>query len=454
MKSIYKFLYLFLLIITFSSCDSFLDKEPLHQYNNEDFFTSQENANAGVIGMYRTMTSSFTFGQTMIIVPEFSAGHVSHSASYPEYENFKTHQVTAINPWIANVWQGVYATINAANNIIQRVPAMEGTNISEEKKNQFVGEAKFVRALSYFFLVRAFNRVPLKLTATEENEDLAIPQADPAVVYEQIVKDLTESVSELPESHESTDATKGRATKAASQALLAKVYLYQAAITNDYSLAASTAEEVISSGAFQLVTDYGSIWGTQNTAESIFELQFDDQTTNPLASVSNDNASMLFYVKDASVADIYESTDKRRDVAIVSGSNNRYYMGKFPNFNPASQNLPLIRLAELLLIHAEAKARSSNSISQEAYNSLNLVLSRAGVSKAIDTFTSVDDFIQFVQEEKERELIFEGETWFDFCRTGLALEKYESLSSENYFFYPIPSAQRLLNAQLEQNPGY
>lgn len=445
-----------LLAASLSSCESFLDRQPLTQETNDSFFSSETNANSAVIGMYRTMTSSYAWGQTVLIVPEFSATHVAHASAFPEYENFATHEVTVINPWTSNVWQGVYTVINAANNIIFRVPDIAEGAITEEKRAQFIGEAKFVRSLSYFFLVRAFGHVPLKLTATTEDEDqAAIPQSEPEAIYAQIVTDLTEAIEQLPESYESTEITKGRATRAAAQALLAKVYLYQASFTNDYALAASTAQEVIASGAFQLVTDYGSIWEAENTAESIFELQFDDQVSNPLALVANDNASMLFYVRDhAAATALFDSTDIRRDFSIVEGSNNRSYMGKFPNFNPSSQNVPLVRFAEVLLIHAEAEARATNSVSQAAYNSLNLVLSRANVTKPISDFTSVDDFVQFVQEEKQRELLFEGETWFDFCRTGLALEKFESLTDENYFLYPIPSTQIAINPNLQQNTGY
>lgn len=461
MNTIYKFLIGTLALGSLSSCESFLDREPLSQITNDNFFSSETNANSAITGMYRTMTSSFAWGQTAVIVPEFSAGHVAHASAFPEYQNFATHTVTVINPWTSNVWQGVYSSINAANNIILRVPEMTEGTITTEKKAQFVGEAKFVRGLSYFFLVRAFGRVPLKLTATTEDEEVAIDQAEPQAIYTQIVTDLTEAVASLPTSHANAPATKGRATRAAAQALLAKVYLYQATFTNDYSLAASTAQEVISSGAFQLVQDYGSIWEAENSAEAIFELQFDDQTTNPLALVSNNNASMLFYTKDSTIADLFEPKDRRRDFSVIKGNivndgdtSVRYFMGKFPNSNPPSQNLPMIRLAELYLIHAEAAARTANNVSDEAFNSLNMVLTRAGITKTKAEFTTTAAFIRFIQEEKERELLFEGETWFDFCRTQLALEKYSGLTSAERFVYPIPSGQIALNGALKQNPGY
>lgn len=461
MTKLYRLSFALLLLAGFTSCDNFLDREPLAQVTNDTYFNSETNANSAAIGMYRTMTSSYTYGQTMVIVPEFSAEHVTHTAAFPEYENFKTHGVTANNPWIANVWQGTYSTINAANNIITRVAEMPENVITAEKRAQFIGEAKFVRALNYLFLVRAFGRVPLKLTATTEDEDVAIPQSESTAIYEQLVKDLTESITALPEAHETTEATKGRATKAAAQALLAKVYLYQASLTGDYTKAATTAAEVINSETFQLVDNYGSIWASENTAESIFELQFDDQTANTLASVTNNNPSLLFHAKDTSIAMLFEPEDKRRNFSVVRGIREvgeteqvYFFIGKFPNATPPSQNLPIVRLAEILLIHAEAQARVSNSVSDAAFSSLQKVLTRAGVAKNKGDFTSVDNFVKFIQEEKERELLFEGETWFDFCRTGLALEKYDTVDSEDQFVYPIPTAQRNLNPELEQNPGY
>ncbi|MFE7088408.1 RagB/SusD family nutrient uptake outer membrane protein [Sphingobacterium spiritivorum] len=438
-----------------TSCNKFLDRDPMGQIAQDQFFNSETNANAAVLGAYRTMMNSFSFGQSIVIVPEFSAGHVRHSASFPEYQNFAEHKIQAINPWTANMWQAVYATINAANQIIEEVPNMTPAMITGEKKNIFVGEAKFIRALNYFFLVRAFNKVPLKLTYTKEGDNFDIPESGKEAIYTQIVNDLTEAVAALPQANPNTgDAAKGRASYWAAKALLAKVYLYQAAFTNDYKKAADLANEIITTAGFGLVTDFSTIWTTQNTNEAIFEIQFDDQATNPLAAVANDNASVLFFAKDSTIQDLYSPQDKRRAFTVKKGSKNNYFMGKFPNFSPASQNLTVIRLAEIYLIHAEAQARVDNSVSTAAYNSLKAVQDRAGVTVPISTYSNLEAFITAVQEEKEKELMFEGETWFDYSRTKLALRKYDTLTDERYLLYPIPSAQIALGTGLTQNPGY
>lgn len=444
------------MIVTLStSCNKFLDRDPMGQIAQDQFFNSETNANAAVLGTYRTMMNSFSFGQSIVIVPEFSAGHVRHSASFPEYQNFAEHKIQAINPWTANMWQAIYATINAANQIIEEVPDMTPTMITEEKKNIFIGEAKFIRALNYFFLVRAFNKVPLKLTYTKEGDNFDIPESGKEAIYTQIINDLTEAVAALPQANPNTgDAAKGRASYWAAKALLAKVYLYQAAITNDYKKSADLANEIITTAGFGLVTDFSTIWTTQNTNEAIFEIQFDDQATNPLAAVANDNASVLFFAKDSTIQDLYSPQDKRRAFTVKKGSKNNYFMGKFPNFSPASQNLTVIRLAEIYLIHAEAQARVDNSVSTTAYNSLKAVQDRAGVTVPISTYSNLEAFITAVQEEKEKELMFEGETWFDYSRTKLALKKYDTLTDERYLLYPIPSAQIALGTGLTQNPGY
>lgn len=452
-KNIRKIATLSTLAFSLSACNDFLDREPISQVNTEEYFTSENSADAAVVGMYRSMQNSFSFGQSMIIVPEFSAGHLNHASSFPEYVNFEQNAVRVDNPWIQNIWQQVYTSINAANNIIASVPEMEETAISDERRQQFVGEAKFVRALNYFFMVRAFGAIPFPLTPTEEDSELLIPRTPVSEVYAQIIADL-EDASNNPNSYGDNASTKGRATGLAAKALLAKVQLYHANITGDYSQAASLAQEVIASGAFSLQGSFSTIWANENTEESIFELQFDEQVTNPLALQSNDNASNLFYAKGVSIYDMYEEGDQRRDFTVYFGTRDRYYIGKYPQGAPATQNLPVLRLAELYLIHAEAQARIDGAISDAAYHSLKQVRDRAGIETPLaSSFGSVDDFIVAVQKEKELEMMFEGETWFDFSRTGLALE-IMTIADPNFFLYPIPASQILLNNQLDQNDGY
>jgi hypothetical protein len=456
MKTISKYILTAAVLLSFSSCKKFLDKQPIAQITPENIFTSEQGAQSAVMGVYRTQLSAFSYGQSLVIVPEFSARHVNHVSSYPEYVDFKTNTVRIDNPWTQNIWTAAYAAINASNNVVVKVAAMPEGTISSEKRQQFVREGQFIRALNYFNLVRAFGDVPLVLTPTGENDNLKIPRNTVAEIYAQIIKDLKEAVN-LPANYSNIAETKGRATGNAAKALLAKVYLYNGSVTNNYTEAARLAKEVISTSGASMPVDFGSIWTTKNTSESIFELQFDAQATNALASVSNPSPSVLFYAEGKSIADLYEAADKRGKFTVYQDKpeDSRYYIGKYRIFSPAVQNFPVIRLAEIYLIYAEAQARVEGAVSTSSYDAYKKVRDRAGITTPeVSTFTSVPSFVKTVQQEKRMEMMFEGEAWFDYCRTGLALTAMMTKPDANYFLYPIPDAERRNNPSLTQNKGY
>jgi hypothetical protein len=451
MRTIYKYLSIVAAGLAIASCDDFLDKEPIDQIASEVYFKDEASAEAGVRGVYRSLGSAFYYGQSMIIVPEFAAGSVQHIGAYPEYTNFTTNEIRIDNPWTLNIWTASYSTINAANAVIENVPAIE-SGISDAKRDQLVREAKFIRALVYFNLVRSWSDVPLVLTSTNAStslSDLKVSRTPAADVYAQVVKDLSDA-TELPASYTSVDQTKGRATKQAAQALLAKVNLYQ----GHYAEAASLARSVIDASG-PLVTDYASIWLTKNGGESIFELQFDAQLTNPLAPVTNlAGTTQPTFSTDTTAYKMFETGDIRRDVAIKKNGT-RYYIGKFPNYNPAIQNFPMIRLAEVYLIYAEAQARDSKSVAGDPYKYYAAVRTRAGLTTPDEsTFTNVDEFVKDIQREKRKELLFEGEAWYDYTRTGLALDEMMVKPEAGRFLFPIPQSERELNTNLSQNAAY
>ncbi len=439
--------------LSFSSCSDFLDRESFSQIAPDEFFNSETNARSAVIGTYRSMTAWYYYGESKIMVPEFSARHVTHVQAFPEYIEYDEKRVRVDNPWSQNIWTSIYGTVNAVNNIITRVGEMEEGSISDELRQQYILEGKFIRALCYFDIVRMWGNAPLKTEPTTEEGSLESTNSNPQEIYALIVADLTDAL-ELPDSYGGAAETKGRATGSAARALLSKVYLY----TGEYTQAASLAQELITGGGFSLVQDFSSIWSIENTAESIFELQFDEQAVSTIASRTNPNPSLLFFAKNASVFNLFPEGDRRRDYTIyqVEGDETgRYYIGKYRKFNPATQNFPVIRLAELLLIHAEAQARTAGAVTPDAYASYQTVRERAGLTTPpIAEIGSLDDFIRRIQEEKRLEMMFEGEAWFDYARTGLALTEMMPAPNENALLYPIPQAELDNNTSLNQNPGY
>jgi hypothetical protein len=448
MKTIIYYIVIIVVAASVFSCSDFLDKTPIDQIAADEYFTDEASAESAVRAIYRSLESSTYYGQSMILIPEFAAGHVQNVYNYPEFVNFEQNDIRIDNPWVLNIWTASYSSINAANNVIARVPDMTG-QISDEKKQQFVNEAKFIRALVYFNLVRSWGDVPLITSPTDASTslgELQVSRTPEAQIYTQIIADLTDAAN-LPMTYTSLDQTKGRATQNAAKALLSKVYLYQ----GDYEQSASFAKEVIDSGD-TLTADYPSIWLTENSGESIFELQFDAQATNPFATVSNPTSSALFFAKDT-VYKFYEEGDKRRDFTL-NFQNNRYYIGKYRNYNPATQNVPVIRMSEIYLIYAEAQARVSNSPAGEPYQYYKAVRDRAAMeTPAGDTF-DLNSFITAVQREKRLELMFEGEAWYDYARTDLALTEMMTVPDEKRYLFPIPQTEREINQNLGQNDAY
>lgn len=456
MNTIAKYITLIIAAVALFSCDDFLDKKPVDQIAAEVYFTDEASSESAVLALYRSMTSPYYYGQAMIIIPEFAAGHVRNVYSYPEFVNFEQNNIRIDNPWTLNIWTTSYSVINAANNVIEKVPQVTGT-IAEEKREQFVREAKFVRALNYFNLVRSWGDVPLVLAPTSSTasiSDLQVGRTAASEVYASIINDLTDAI-DLPATYATLEQTKGRATQYAAKALLAKVYLYRGTASNntaDFTQAALLAREVIDKGD-TLVTNYGSIWSTKNSAESIFELQFDIQATNTLASVTNPTGSTLFFAKDT-VYKQFDDADLRK-TATVYLKDGKYYIGKYPNYNPAVQNVPVLRLSEVYLIYAEAQGRITSSVAGDPYKYYKAVRDRAGLTTPDEsTFTSVDSFITDVQREKRLELMFEGEAWYDYTRTGLALTEMMTVADPGRFVFPIPQVEREANPQLGQNQAY
>jgi len=223
-----KYSLYFFIIITLVSCDDFLDKKPVDQIAAEAYFTDEASAESAVRAIYRSMESPYYYGQSMIIVPEFAAGHVAHVSNLPEYVNFQQNDIRIDNPWVLNIWSGSYSIINAANNVIEQVPQITGL-IADEKRAQFVREARFIRALVYFNLVRSWGEVPLVLTATQPSSTRAeyqVTQASPGEVYAQIITDLQDATN-LPDTYGSSlEQNKGRATGGAAGGLLGKRDFY------------------------------------------------------------------------------------------------------------------------------------------------------------------------------------------------------------------------------------
>lgn len=449
MKKFSYYILLGIASLTAVSCSDFLDKEPIDQISSEQYFTDEKSVTSAMIALYNSLVNANYYGRAMIIIPEFAAGQVVSIQQYPEYMVFTSNTVNIDNPWTLNIWANSYATINAANNILaleSEDRAGEVTFANDSTRAGLLREAKFIRALTYFNLVRSFGDVPLITTpTTSSSTDLRVTRAPAAEVYDQIVSDLS-GYEELP-SRYTAAADLGRATRWAAEALLAKVNLYR----GDYLQAANLAGDVIMNGGYSLPGTYGDVWTKENSTESIFEIQYDAQVQNELAKNVAQTGGIFSTSK--AIYDEYDVSDVRRDFNILPVGE-QYYIGKYPA-GPAAQNLPIIRLAEVYLIYAEAEARNAQSVTNDAYTYYKAVRDRAGLeTEDISTFTDWQAFVTDVQHEKRFEMMFEGEAWFDYTRTELALTEMMVNPNAGRFVFPIPQAERDLNPNLGQNDAY
>lgn len=477
----FNFLLILLALVALSmnSCKDYLDFDPEGQMPAEGFFETQEHAIAGVNSVYAQMRAWEMVSFAFIIMQEIpgdnsiKGSQTGDAAFINDYDNF----TYTPNQFILNdYWRGRYRGINLANQCITNIPKIK---MDETLKTRLVAEAKFLRALIYFDLVRAFGDVPMPVQVPVGPEIYSrTPKAD---VYGQIKKDLTDAMAVLPATYGATD--KGRATSGSAKGLLAKVYLY----TEEYPEAAAMAKEVINSGTYNLENDFYKVFRVEaeNGIESVFEIQaqqiagndgvsfcqhaevqsvrgqwgwgFNLPTDELAATFDANNDSIRKKVTILYKGDVTPDGDTINGVAALEGvevpryNGKAYYPSSLQVFGPygSGQNIRVLRYSEILLIAAEALIRNGNS--SEAAQYLNLVRERVKLQPINNP--TLDD----VLNERHLELAMEGDRFFDLVRTGKAASVLsgKGFTSGKNELFPIPQVQiDLSEGKLLQNSGY
>ena len=468
------------LILIFTSCEDLLEEKP-KSVTEENFYNTAEEVQTAVNAIYSPLRSEnqTTYIATLECHTDYGYGR----GSFAQYNDFQGMNSNNINR-VAGFWDAFYLSIRNANIVIKNAP--DGDAISQEDINKYVAEAKFLRALSYFHLVRNWGAIPLR---TEANmEDLELAKSSVEEVYDLIVADLLQAETHLPEEQELL----GRPTKFAAKTMLAEVYLE----LGRYPEAREKAGEVMSSGKHALVAvanrdDFQRIFGPDviTTSEEIFSLKFVRQLgqgnylpwvyNHPSTGLYSFGGSYAIY-SDASNTFYknWEDTDLRKalwdmvdfglgDSTLVS---RKFIDSQAIGNNDAGNDLPLYRYSEVLLIFAEATAREAGAPTEEAMEALNQVHRRAygqdPFSPSPVDFILADydeaSFIDLVLQEKAYEFQFEGKRWFDLKRADKAQEiimRNKGITiSESHYLWPIPASELEYNPALDpatdQNPGY
>ncbi len=497
-----KCILLLIVVVVFTHCKkSLLTIEPTIPLNTVDNYykTEVEVVNA-VNATYTPLSAIYSgaawhLGDIMSDDADLGGGGGGDGAETAELDNFS---LTSFNPIVQIVWAQCYFGILRANLVVQKAPAAVMTPAI---KNRSLGEARFLRALYYYHLVRLFGDVPLYINAITAEESAVIPRSPKANVYAQIIADLKIAETLLPNTY--TGDNKGRATAGAAKGILASVYL----TLGDKPNAATKAKEIIDNAAtygYSLWADYADNFklSTENGKESLFEVQYRsgggtfsiygagtgiNTFYGPRAQGIVPEGGYGFTVPTKNFVDQYEKTgagyntivDKRRNrsvwlpgdtynayvqpstlVGSPLGFNVRkYFISVDDPLGDAGQwrsalNVPIMRYAEVLLMYAEAAGPALGK------PSVDLVRNRAGLAPLAAGLSDAA-WLDAIYKERRLELGFEMHRWYDLLRhpnssyfiTTMQAAGKTNISAKHRFM-PIPQSERDKNANLTQNVGY
>lgn len=444
MNSNYKFLFIAFLLFCLQGCNV-IDQEPVDAVSNQRLFTRGSDAEPAIIGAYEAVAR---LGQNYVLMAEIPTKNVRGNALNRQFEQMNNLLFLDDNGFYNNLWRENYLLVSRVNVIISKVPGIE--DLSLENKNRILAEARFLRAFAYFNLVRYFGNVPL-ITEPTTSADLGALQVsrDPInVIYEQIFSDLEFAKLQLPVNFSTTLASKARATKAAAYALATRIHLFR----KEYELVLSNSAEVIALRGRTLTNSYLSLYSDRNTAESIWEINYDNIVTNTMARTFLPGAlgGVRMLEANPDIIGAYEVGDLRRNVTIGMQAGEPF-INKYTRANAGSDNIIVLRLAEVLLSRAEALAELSFP-SQEAEELMNEVRRRAGLNPL--NLSDKNNFMSQLYKERRLELCYEGHEWFDLVRTK-RLASVLGISDSNKQIWPVPAVELLRNPNLlPQNPGY
>lgn len=452
-KNIYKGLIVVSIVSLFAvmqSCESFTEIDPpRNRIEKDDVFTDETSANAAVLGVYLQLTS-VDFGKGLpTVVLGLSSDEMYKYLDDTSSRQLHTNDLVANHNNIKDLWTGAYAVIGQSNAIVEGLESNPG--ITEEKRQQFIAEAKFVRAYCYFYLTQLWGDVPL-ITSTNWSLNSKAKRTAKAEITAMLIKDLQQAIVFLPE----TATNNIRAKQSAAAALLARVFLFEKNWSESHRYAEMAIANTI--GTSGVLPDAGEVFYPQSS-ETIFQIQPQQFYSSSVESALMNLFGPEYLLEDGLIA-AFETGDLRKD-AWVGQKDGVNYAAKYTT-NPyetggRSQYNVLLRASEQLLIAAEAQAHQNNI--SGAVENINVIRRRAGLSEIEAQGLDQTACLQLVETERRVELFAEwGHRWLDLKRTGKASEVLGGITGKNWkaedALYPIPSTEIKLNPNLTQNKDY
>lgn len=514
MKSIIRYSFIVVVAIGLGSCKKWLDLKPQDGIIKEEFWKTKEQVKASVIGIYSSMMESSSgsyatsgyvpsLTELLFVWGEGRADNIATATA----SSADDIALVNVNIQAANVntnWRPFYRTINFCNTVIEKAPGVlaNDNTFTQAQLDNYLSEALTIRALMYFYLVRSFGDVPLKLDATLSDENITpIPKTPKDKILEQILADLKLAEAKSVKTYGDVASDKGRVTTYTINSILADVYLWM----DKYTECIAECDKVISSGKFGLIKgatnngvtiDYNDNWFNTlyfngNSNEGIFELQYSNQRLNPFFPILSSSVSSRRWTATADLMDrvfaVDFTNDKNYDIrgdgASVRAATStvwKYVGANETALRSADQSYAhwfFYRYADILMMKAEALNETGKG--QDALDLIYTIRKRANALDVTDLTPSPTDknLIQdFILAERAREFCFEGKRWFDVLRnakrnnyerinillnmvaisapSNMQQSAQAKMKDHNSHYLPIYIYELQTNKLLVQNPFY
>ncbi|MBD0833385.1 RagB/SusD family nutrient uptake outer membrane protein [Aestuariibaculum sediminum] len=496
--TIYKYTACLTLAIMVNSCqltEELDDYKPLYALEAETAINTQETAELALVGAYSAFRQGSQGGfPEMFLTPDILSGYSTagaSSASRPEEQGWVQNNPLATGASTTqSIYTALYDLVNRTNWLINAVDKLE-PNVFEpsSRKSEILGEAKILRALGHFYLLRNFGQfynvnseygINLRLEPVRSDE--AFPRNTVQETYTSILEDLDVGIAEGPDLR-----TKKYTNSTFAKALKAKVLLYMGA----YGQAANLAQDIIDGANtnFMLEPTYGAIFDDHDSpaifqsSEILFGTAGEPAAGTGIGNFYSgfaititqnylDAISETFEV-DGQMIDI-DGENRGKAIIFDNVSFGGFYSTKYTTYFTSGdyEMIYHMRMAEVYLILAEASARANNMVTTEALNALNEIRLRAGATTTggdgFETYPntiSLDQFLTAVRYEKLAEIYQEGgENWYDLIRydyadgfgTGFQVSDVKPTATDSdKFILPIPTESIDAGGNVvDQNPGY
>lgn len=518
-------------LLSVSSCENFLETEPYDFVAPQTFYSNEEECRMALAGVYYTLVYEKVYGN-------YYSCMISNvdDLSYYQRDGGQTAGYVYGNDhgpgekYIWGAWEALYKGINNANMLIENI---DKANLDEKVRNRILGEAKFLRAYYHFLLVQAWYEVPLRKSSFKDVNNSSMESTPHVEAIDWIIQEMEDCVNLVD--NENYDKSPSYVKKTNVMGILARVYLWRAGYpcnggTEFYKKAAYWANEVKITGKHDLNPDLYAIW--KNMAadkydtqynESMWEAEFrgyrvgndwtDGRIGNVIGNVQKGSNTLGyaygFYAGSLILWDLFDENDKRRDLSMAPywinakdekvnwrsqdevDANGKIkkaeivqrVCGKYRReWEPASvkeknwtpYNYPILRYADVLLMLAEAENEANQGPTALAYECINKIRKRAGISELNNE--TYDSFKQIVRDERGRELCFESLRKYDLVRWGIYVDAvhnklgaatndsrwstrgqdkgakiYAERTTDKHQFLPIPTKELDVNTKLHQN---